>query len=122
MERTSSSSPFSRRHFVQLAGGAIACVPMALDGCNSPGRADRNSDSPVPPDGATSLDCDRLFPKDFYWGTATSSYQIEGAWNEDGKGPSIWDTYAHTKGKIQHGDTGDKRLLICLSAFPGAMH
>ena len=47
------------------------------------------------------------FPKDFFWGTATSSYQIEGAWNEDGKGPSIWDTYAHTPGKIKNGDTGD---------------
>jgi beta-glucosidase len=48
-----------------------------------------------------------LFPKDFFWGTATSAYQIEGAWNEDGKGPSIWDTYAHTPGQIKGGDTGD---------------
>jgi beta-glucosidase len=47
------------------------------------------------------------FPKGFFWGTATASYQIEGAWNEDGKGPSIWDTYAHTAGKIKNGDTGD---------------
>jgi beta-glucosidase len=47
------------------------------------------------------------FPKGFYWGTATSSYQIEGAWNEDGKGASIWDTYAHTPGKIKNDDTGD---------------
>ena len=49
----------------------------------------------------------RSFPKGFYWGTATSSYQIEGAWNEDGKGPSIWDTYAHTPGKIKNNDIGD---------------
>jgi beta-glucosidase len=48
-----------------------------------------------------------LFPKNFFWGTATSSYQIEGAWNEDGKGPSIWDTYAHMPGKIKNNDTGD---------------
>src|SRR5262245_5484170 len=49
----------------------------------------------------------REFPSGFYWGTGTSSYQIEGAWNEDGKGPSIWDTYAHTPGNIKNGDTGD---------------
>jgi beta-glucosidase len=49
----------------------------------------------------------RQFPNGFYWGTATSSYQIEGAWNEDGKGPSIWDTYAHTPGNIENNDTGD---------------
>ncbi len=47
------------------------------------------------------------FPKDFVWGAATASYQIEGAWNEDGKGESIWDRFSHTPGKIHHGDTGD---------------
>ncbi|RMF03323.1 MAG: beta-glucosidase [Chloroflexi bacterium] len=47
------------------------------------------------------------FPNDFTWGCATASYQIEGAWNEDGKGPSIWDTFSHTPGRVKNGDTGD---------------
>ena len=47
------------------------------------------------------------FPADFSWGTATASYQVEGAWNEDGKGESIWDRFSHTPGKISTGDTGD---------------
>ncbi len=47
------------------------------------------------------------FDEDFLWGTATASYQIEGAVGEDGRGPSIWDTFSHTPGKVLHGDTGD---------------
>ncbi len=47
------------------------------------------------------------FPKDFVWGCATSAYQVEGAWNEDGKGPSIWDTFVHSPGHIVNNETGD---------------
>ncbi len=49
----------------------------------------------------------RKFPPDFRWGTATAAYQIEGAVHEDGRGPSIWDTFSHTPDKTWHGDTGD---------------
>ena len=47
------------------------------------------------------------FPDNFLWGTATASYQVEGAVKEDGRGVSIWDTFSHTPGKVTHGDTGD---------------
>jgi beta-glucosidase len=46
-------------------------------------------------------------PHDFLWGTATAAYQIEGAVAEDGRSPSIWDTFSHTPGKIARGDNGD---------------
>ncbi|MEE4194679.1 MAG: GH1 family beta-glucosidase, partial [Anaerolineae bacterium] len=46
-------------------------------------------------------------PPDFVWGASTSSYQIEGAWNEDGKGENIWDRFCHTPYHVAHGDTGD---------------
>ena len=48
------------------------------------------------------------FPDGFTWGTATASYQIEGAVAEDGRGPSIWDTFSHTPGRILDGTTGDR--------------
>jgi beta-glucosidase len=47
------------------------------------------------------------FPKDFTFGAATAAYQIEGAWQADGKGESIWDRFSHTPGAIENGDTGD---------------
>jgi beta-glucosidase len=49
----------------------------------------------------------KTFPRDFKWGTATSSYQIEGAPTAGGKGPSVWDSFSHIEGKIKNGDTGD---------------
>ncbi|WFE47515.1 GH1 family beta-glucosidase [Verrucosispora sp. WMMD1129] len=50
---------------------------------------------------------DVVFPEGFVWGSATAAYQIEGAAKEDGRGPSIWDTYSHTPGRTLNGDTGD---------------
>ncbi|WEO77421.1 GH1 family beta-glucosidase [Cryobacterium sp. SO2] len=48
-----------------------------------------------------------LFPESFVFGSATAAYQIEGAVDEDGRGVSIWDTFSHTPGAVQNGDTGD---------------
>lgn len=50
------------------------------------------------------------FPSDFTWGAAAASYQIEGAAAEEGRGPSVWDVFCHTPGKVYHGDTGD---VVC---------
>ena len=47
------------------------------------------------------------FPDGFVWGSATAAYQIEGAVNEDGRGPSIWDTFSRTPGRVFAGHTGD---------------
>src|SRR5947209_14133228 len=49
----------------------------------------------------------RSFPPGFLWGTATAAYQVEGAVNADGRGPSVWDTFSHTPGKIWHDETAD---------------
>jgi beta-glucosidase len=57
--------------------------------------------SPSAPDAA------RTFPRGFLWGSATASCQIDGAAAEDGRTPSIWDTYARTPGRVRNGDTGD---------------
>ena len=85
----------TRRKFLQSAVGAALAT-----GLGRPGRVNLFS-------GKQELAGSIRFPKDFWWGAATASYQIEGAWNEDGKGESIWDRFSHTPGKILNGDTGD---------------
>ena len=50
------------------------------------------------------------FPKDFLWGSASAAYQVEGAWAEDGKKPSVWDKFVRIPGKTFKATTGDKAV------------
>ncbi|HWE43465.1 MAG TPA: GH1 family beta-glucosidase [Gemmatimonadaceae bacterium] len=84
----------SRRTFAQLAG--MGALSAAMPAVATPAMDEAAIASPG-----------RSFPKGFRWGTATASYQVEGAVNEDGRGPSIWDTFSHTPGKTVNGATGD---------------
>jgi beta-glucosidase len=62
----------------------------------------------VPSTKAGESRVDLRFPADFWWGAATASYQIEGAVTENGRIPSIWDTFSATPGKVDNGDTGER--------------
>ncbi|MEA2818748.1 MAG: beta-glucosidase [Bradyrhizobium sp.] len=87
---------FSRRHFARLAG--FSALGMA-----KPAKSEDEEAKP-----ALDRHAPAGFPNGFLWGTATSAYQIEGAVNEDGRGRSIWDTFAHTPGRIGDHSNADR--------------
>lgn len=93
------SSSLSRRSFARLAASAagIAALPSS-----APAAAAQTANQSTARTSAKPG-----FPAGFLWGSATASYQVEGAVKEDGRGPSIWDTFSHLAGKTHNGDTGD---------------
>jgi beta-glucosidase len=94
----------SRRSFGRLAGGAVIAAPFASPGV---GQASAQDQNPRPQSPGSSLISPRSFPPGFLWGSATASYQVEGAVHEGGRGASIWDTFSHTPGKVANSDNGD---------------
>merc|ERR1712185_795683 len=63
---------------------------------------------PTPSQAAAAAAAEQItFPSSFAWGTSTAAYQIEGGWQEGGRGLSIWDAFAHTPGKTKGGANGD---------------
>jgi beta-glucosidase len=93
-----------------LGAGAAATLPGLLSACSKSSGAvgtGVSAASPVTVEQQLANVQKIAFPRNFFWGTATAAYQIEGAWKQDGKGESIWDRFAHTPGKIKNADTGD---------------
>jgi beta-glucosidase len=94
------SQRVTRRAFARVAGaaalGASAGPALGTPAVPQPSAAT-----------AAGAAAARVFPNGFLWGTATASYQIEGAVKEDGRGPSVWDTFSHTPGKVVNNATGD---------------
>ena len=89
---------FSRRDFAKIAGAAAI---------GASGVSIHAADQPNIEQNLKIQNKQRTFPEDFMWGSATAAYQVEGAVKEDGRKPSIWDTFSHTPGKTVNGATGD---------------
>jgi beta-glucosidase len=88
----------TRRRFLLTSLGSLAAFAA---GCGGDGTQSSTGGQTNPP--AQDL----IFPANFYWGASTSAYQVEGGWNADGKGESIWDRFVHATGRVANNNTGD---------------
>jgi beta-glucosidase len=95
----SRSHATNRRTFLSQSAG-LAAIVAATGTPPSSASAQPASVNAISPDNFS-------FPPDFSWGAATAAYQIEGAASEDGRKPSVWDTFSHVPGHVKNGDTGD---------------
>ena len=90
------AATFSRRSLARTIASASAALAL-------PSLPTAQASAPTASSGSLA----RTFPAGFLWGSATASYQVEGAAHEGGRGLSIWDTFSKTPGKTDHGDNGD---------------
>ena len=97
------SNSVSRRDFAKAVGAAAVGASAAA------GSVSEAAPHSAVADVSTSA---RSFPPGFLWGTATAAYQVEGAVAEDGRTPSVWDTFAHTPGKVINNANSSWRSMI----------
>ena len=102
----SLATGYAPQQSIIMAGTLYGTVPGA-DRLRPPRPPDRRRHHVRGGEGMTTTLLQRSFPDGFVWGVAAASYQIEGAVAEDGRGPSIWDTFSHTPGAIDNDDNGD---------------